>query len=146
MDMQALISFAKNLGRVPMVIDATDVIVDDDDPSFILVGFESEGSAPRRYLMLQRSHEFDEQDVAMGMDHVYIERDSQGCSAYGGITRFELFRDRALIILEAAAARKLGNETEFEVRFELEDRQFDELRAGLAEVFKGLKCFVDHET
>jgi hypothetical protein len=129
-----------------MVIDATDVIVDDGDPGLTLVGFDSEGPGPRRYLMLQRSHEFNEQDVAMGMDHVYIERDSQEYSAYGGITRFELFRDRALISLEAATARKLGNEAEFEVRFELEDRRFEELRAGLAEVFKGFECFADLAT
>jgi Immunity protein 10 len=129
-----------------MVIDATDVIVDDGDPGFILVGFDSQGPGPRRYLMLQRSHEFDEQDVALGMDHVYIERDSQGYSAYGGITRFELFRDRALISLEDATARKLGNEAEFEVRFALEDRRFEELRAGLAEVFKGFESFADLAT
>jgi hypothetical protein len=129
-----------------MVIDTTDVIVDDDDPGLILVGFSSEGLGPRRYLMLQRSYEFDEQDVAPGMDRVYIERDSQGYSAYGGIKRFELFRDRALISLEAATARKLGNEAEFEIRFELEDRRFEELRAGLAGVFKGFECFADLAT
>src|SRR5438874_2402608 len=110
-----------------MVIDTTDVIVDDGDPGLIVVGFSSEGPGPRRYLMLQRSYEFDEQDVALGMDHVYIESDSQGYSAYGGITRFELFRDRALISLEPATARKLGNEAEFEIRFELEDSRFEEL-------------------
>ena len=129
-----------------MVIDATDVVVDDGDPDFILVGFDSEGPGLRRYLMLQRSYEFDEQDVALGMDRVYIERDDQGYSAYGGITRFELHRDRALISLDAATARKLGNEAEFELRFDLEDRRFEEVRTGLAEVFKGFDCFADLAT
>jgi immunity protein 10 of polymorphic toxin system len=129
-----------------MVIEATNVVVDDGDPGFILVGFDSEGPGPRRYLMLQRSHEFDEQDVALGMDHVHIERDSQGYSAYGGIMRFELRRDRAMISLNAVTARMLGNEEEFEVKFDLEDGRFEELRAGLAEVFKGFECFADRTT
>lgn len=129
-----------------MVIDATDVVVDVGDPDFILVGFDSEGPGPRRYLMLQRSYEFDERDTAMGMDRVYIERDSQGHSAYGGIARFDLHRDRALISLDAATARKLGEGAEFEVRFDLEERRFEELRAGLAEVFKGFDCFADLAT
>jgi hypothetical protein len=129
-----------------MVIEATDVVVDDADLGFIVVGFDSEGPGLRGSLMLQRSHEFDEQDVALGMDHVYIERDSQRYSAYGGITRFELRRDRAMVSLDAATARKLGNEAEFEVRFDLEDRRFEELRAGLAKVFKGFECFADLAT
>jgi hypothetical protein len=126
-----------------MVIDANDVIVDDGDPDFILVGFDSDGPGPRRYLMLQRSYVFDEQDIALGMDRVHIERDSQGYSAYGGITRFDLHRNRALISLDAATALRLGDEAEFEVRFDLGDRRFEELRAGLAEVFKGFDCFAD---
>jgi hypothetical protein len=126
-----------------MVADATDVVVDDGGPDFILVGFDSEGSGPRRYLMLQRSYEFDEQDVALGMDRVYIERDSQGYSAYGGVTRFERHRDRALISLDAATALRPGDEGEFGVRFDPEDRRFEESRAGLAEVFKGFDCFAD---
>jgi hypothetical protein len=126
-----------------MVIDATDVIVDDGDPDFILVGFDSDGPGPRRYLMLQRSYVSDEQDIALGMDRVHIERDSQGDSAYGGITRFDLHRNRALISLDAATALRLGDEAEFEVRFDLGDRRFEELRAGLAEVFKGFDCFAD---
>lgn len=125
-----------------MVIHATDVVVDDDgDPGFIVVGFDSEGPGSRRYLMLQRSYEFDEQDIALGMDRVYIERDSQAYSAYGGILRVELHRDRVLMSLDAATARKLGDEAEFEVRFDLEERRFEELRAGLTEVFKGFDCF-----
>jgi hypothetical protein len=126
-----------------MVIDATRVAIDADDPAFVLVGFESEGGGSRRYLMLQRSREFDARDVALGMDAVYIERDGQRYSSYGGITRFELRRDRALIRLDAVTAGKLGGEAEFEVRFGLGDEQFEGLRAGLAGIFRGFDCFVD---
>ena len=48
-----------------------------------------------------------------------------------------------VISLDAATARKLGNDPEIEVRFDLEDRRFEELRAGLAAVFRGLECFAD---
>lgn len=109
-----------------MVIDVTDVVVEDGDPSLILVGFDSEDPSPGPDLMLRRWHKFDEQDIAPGLDSVSIERDSQEYSAYGGIPRFEPRRDRAGIRLDAATARKLGNEAEDAVRFDLEDRRFEE--------------------
>src|SRR5262245_55504926 len=129
-----------------MLIDAKYVTIDAEDPDFTLVGFASDGRDPRQYLMLQRSRNFDEQDVATGMDNVYVERDDQRYSAYGGIRLFELRRNFAWLLLDAATARKLGNEAVFEVRFELEDERFEELRAGLARLFKGLGCFADLAT
>ena len=126
-----------------MVIDSTGVAIDADDPALILVGFESERGGARHYLMLQRSRELDQQDIASGMDAVYIERDDQGHSAYGGITRFELRRDRALIRLDDDTAGKLGGEGEIEVRFGLDDEQFEGLRAALAEVFHGFDTFIN---
>jgi hypothetical protein len=129
-----------------MVIGTTNVVIDTGDPDFIIVAFESEKGGSRRYLMLQRAHEFGEEDVALGMDGVYIERDDQRYSAYGGITRLELHRDHALITLDSVTARKLGDDPEIEVRFDLEHRQFTELRAGLAEIFRGFGCFTDLAT
>lgn len=125
-----------------MVIDATNVVVDNDDPDLIVVGFEVEECESPRYLVLQRAHKFDEQDIALGMDRVYIERDDQFYGAYGGIARFELHRDHVLIQMDADGAKKL-DEPEFLVRFDLDVEAFEKLRAGLGVVFNGFECFAD---
>lgn len=126
-----------------MLIDSTDVAIDADVPTLILVGFESERRGSRHYLILQRSREFDQQDIELGLDAIYIERDDQRHSSFGGITRFELRRDRVRIRLDGVTAEKLGGEAEIEVRFGVDNDQFERLRAALAEVFHGYDTFVD---
>jgi Immunity protein 10 len=126
-----------------MNVNANQVGIDTDDPDFIVVGFAWKGRDPYHYRTLQRAYEFDEQDVALGMDSYHVEKDDQKYSAYGGILRFQLHRDRALISLDTKTARKLDGEPELEIRFDLGDEQFEDLRAGLTAVFKGFDCFAD---
>lgn len=85
-------------------------------------GFEQVTADSRQYVMLQRSYEFDEQDIELGMDNVYIERDDQLWSAYGGILQFALERKRVLVKLGAETAAKLGAESEYEILFDVGDR------------------------
>jgi hypothetical protein len=92
--------------------------------------------------MFQRSYEFDERDIALGMNNVYLERNGQGSSAYGGIRRLELKRDRALLQVEGETAKRVGEE-ELQIHFRLDDEEFAQLRRGLRLVFDGFDCFVD---
>ena len=88
---------------------AIDVVVDDSDDNFILVGFADEQDGRYRdALHFQRSYEFDEQDVALGMDQVYVERNGQSQGAYGGIERVELppYRVRIVVRGRRSAGRK----------------------------------------
>jgi hypothetical protein len=55
---------------------------------FHLVGFADFDA--NTYFMLQRAFEFNEQDVALGMDTYYIEWCGQEHSGYGGISQFVL--------------------------------------------------------
>jgi Immunity protein 10 len=92
------------------LIRANSVVVADDDPILVLVGFEQVTVDSRRYLMLQRSYEFDEQDIELGMNDVYLKRDDQLWSAYGGILQFASERNRVLIKLGGETAAKLGGD------------------------------------
>lgn len=116
----------------------------EDRVEFLLIWFADEDANPCQYLMLQRAREFDEQDRTLGMDDVYIERDDQGWSAYGGILRFELCNDRAYLKLDDCTATKIGGVSEIEVHFNPDPIKIRELATGLQMVFSGLNCFVNH--
>lgn len=121
-----------------MIIEANRIAVDDSDSELIVIGFDSSNSDPAGYLILQRSYHFDDQDAALGMNDVYIERNSQARSAYGGITHCDLKRNQLLINLDSSTARELGGDATYEIRFSLDDQAFEELRSGLTRLFDGL--------
>ncbi len=122
---------------------ANTVVVDDADEEFILVGFADEQDGQyREALHFQRSYEFDEQDVELGMDEVYVERGIQAGAAYGGIIKVELHLDRVLVVTNGATAEKL-RDGEFEIVFSVPPREFDDLRAGLRKVFEGFGVLKD---
>lgn len=116
---------------------ANTVVVDDSDEDFILVGFAHERDGDyHEAIHFQRAYEFDEQDTALGMNKVYIERGSQLRSAYGGIESVSLSRNRIQITLSENTARSLGDE-EFEISFDVPVAEFRTLLDGLSKVFDG---------
>lgn len=116
---------------------ATNVVVDRSDKEYILVGFVGvrDGRYPEA-LHFQRSYEFDTQDIDLGMDQVYVERNDQSQSGYGGIERVDVSRDRMKVILSGATAESLEDSC-FEVALLMTDENFEELKAGLLSVFQG---------
>ena len=123
---------------------AIDVVVDDSDDNFILVGFADEQDGRYRdALHFQRSYEFDEQDVALGMDQVYVERNGQSQGAYGGIDRVELHPDRVRIVVRGPTAQRLGD-SEFEIGLSLAPEEFGQLRQALRVVFEDFGSLVEY--
>jgi hypothetical protein len=120
---------------------ANTVVVDDSDKELILVGFADDMCGRYRdALMVQRSYEFDEQDVGPGMDRVYIERNEQSRGGYGGIRQFDLYRDRVSVALDDTMGKRLGGDL-FEITFQVDEDRFSSLRSGLAAVFRGCECY-----
>ncbi|MGL6076254.1 MAG: Imm10 family immunity protein [Fimbriiglobus sp.] len=121
--------------------EANTVVVDDSDPSFILVGFADEKDGVcRDSLHFQRSHEFDAQDVAMGMDSVYAER--TGWGGYGGVERVELYRDRVRVVIGRQLAVSMAT-PEFDIGISLPPGEWQRLRDGLRVVFAGFDSLVE---
>jgi len=119
------------------------VTVDDSNDDFILVGLAEERSGPyREALHFQRSHVFNEQDIALGMNQVYVERNDQSQCGYGGIDRVELHRDHIEVILSGKTAEALGNDR-FRIALSLPAGEFDRLRKGLEAVFRDFSCLVE---
>jgi hypothetical protein len=123
---------------------ANTVVVDDSDEEFILVGFADEQDGEyREALHFQRSHEFDEQDRALGLDSVYAERNGQGQGGYGGVERVELHRDRVRVVIGGPLAADMGT-GEFDIALSLPPAEFERLRDGLRVVFAGFGSLVEY--
>ena len=118
------------------------VSVEEDSASW-LVGFADAEFSTRRYLRLQREKSPHPQDVALGLDGYHIELDDPSQSCHGGIAAFELFRDHAIVEFSDDGASVLGDRKVIVIEFALREKQLDQLRAGLAKIFRGDECFLD---
>jgi hypothetical protein len=122
--------------------EANKVAVVDSEGS-ILVGFAYELDGDyREALLLSRSHEFNEQDVALGLDQVHIERNDQIQSGYGGIERVVLSPEHVRVVLSGRTAESLGDK-EFDISLSLTADEYDRLRQGLRLVFRGFDTPVE---
>ena len=123
---------------------ANTVVVDDSDPEFILVGFADEqGGEYCEALHFQRSYEFDEQDVGLGMDRVYAERNDQSQGGYGGVERVELHPGRVRVVVGDTLAVRIGTD-EFDIALSLAPDEFEKLRSGLRAVFAGFGTLAEY--
>lgn len=124
-----------------VVFHAKCVSLDDQEDCW-LVGFADDKFDTRDYLMLQRAFEDDEQDVSLGEDTYYVERNGQGWSGYGGIKTFELQRDRVKVSFTKEGADEVGGVTEMEITFQLDMEEFSELKDYLGKVFANTDCLI----
>ena len=123
---------------------ASIVVVDSSDDEFILVGFadERDGAYGKALPTSGDSHHFDEQDVALGMDRVYTERNSQSQGGYGGVEQIDkLHRGRVRVVIRRELAERMGDD-EFEITLALPPEEFARLREGLRVVFAGFGSLV----
>ncbi len=124
---------------------ASTVTVDELDDALV-IGFAKldRDGVPEEYVLLQRSLDSDEDEP--GIDGVYVERDDQVFCGYGGIVRYVLRRDRALVELDERMGRALGGEEVWHhvtIRFQLDDSMFGLLHEQLGRLFVDCACFVD---
>ena len=125
--------------------DVNTVTVDEINDALV-IGFArlDRDGVPEEYVMLQRSLDPDEDEP--GIDGVYVERDDQEFCGYGGIVRYVLQRDRALVELDERMGRALGGEEVWRhvtIRFQIDDSMFGLLREQLGRLFVDCACFVD---
>jgi hypothetical protein len=130
-------------GNTMAVVFHANCVTIDDREDFWLVGFADDRFKTFDYLTLQRAFEDDEQDVSLGMNTYHVERNGQTWSGYGGIQAFELKRDRAKVTFTTDGAAKMGEVTEMEITFEIDDNEFSKLRDRLAKIFAGTHCLVE---
>jgi hypothetical protein len=115
----------------------------EDMGDYLLVGLADQKYDTVDYLTFQRAHEFDEQDVRLGMDAVHVERNGQGYSGYGGIRSVRLFPDRLQVDFDEKGVRFMGGLASTEVMFDFPGEVIERLRSALEQCFAGFDCFRD---
>jgi hypothetical protein len=119
------------------------VSVENTD-SYLQVGFADREFETAEYLMLQRAQKVDEQDKRLGLAGVYVERNDQAISMYGGIERFELLPGRVRVLFDEQGLKVMCGLRETEVTFDRSGEALVELRAALRRCFEGLDCYSEN--
>lgn len=102
----------------------------DDD--VLIVGFADAQFDTQHYLMFQRSLDEDEFE-----EDVYVERDGQNQSTYGGIEKLILFRNKALFNFNLKTSQWLNLEQEVMINFSISDEKFKQLKIGFEQLCAG---------
>jgi hypothetical protein len=110
-------------------------------PTYWFVGFADKKVGTNDYVMLQRGFENDEEEIALGMDTYYIERNDQGSGGYGEIAKFELFQSRVVISFTEVGADRMDGIATMDITFEIDDAAFLDLQTGLERIFAGADCY-----
>jgi hypothetical protein len=76
----------------------------------ITVGLADNEFDPSHYVLLQRTLEPDKQDQQLGLDGIYIESDSQSCSAYNGVKNITIAESQLRIEIDERYSQQLGAE------------------------------------
>jgi Immunity protein 10 len=118
-----------------------------EDTEFCLhVGFADREHDTTDYLTLHRGHAFDEQDWRTGTANVYVERNGQGNSLYGGITHCELFPGRVRLRFNEKGAQVMGGLKEIEITFVASKERQSALGAALRRCFEGFGSYSENMT
>lgn len=83
--------------------------VEEDEDTFVLA-FADDAENPSTYLMLQYPLDVDEQDVRLGLDGLYIERDDQSLGCYRGVSAIRRTGERIEIALTDSGRGRLEAE------------------------------------
>ena len=116
----------------------------EDMGDYLLVGLADQQHETTDYLTFQRAHQFDEQDIRLGHDTVYIERNDQFYSGYGGMRSVALHSDRLHIDFDEHGATFMRGIVATDVLFAFSSECFEALRAGLHRCFSGFAYFHDN--
>ena len=105
------------------------------EEGFWQIAFTDDAHRPTLYLICQNAFEYDEADVRNGIDSHYVECNDQSRSAYGGIERVALGRDRVYFTFAPEAGERLGLPCGLGLSFRLEDEAYAALTAHAARIF-----------
>ena len=122
---------------------ANHVAVTREDWGDLVMLSADEDLGSEQYLMLQAKDRYDDQDVHLGMDDIYVETCGQGWSWYGNIELFELTRNCVSVQLSRDAATRMGHDGKIEATFSLGETAFAHLRKTLQKIFDGEDYYRD---
>jgi hypothetical protein len=81
-----------------------------DDGEIIMLGFADDEFEPSKFVMIQKNHQYDDQDRKLGMDKIHIQVEDQSRSSYGGITKVEIDNGVIKVSLSSSCKKILSVE------------------------------------
>jgi len=70
------------------------------EEGYYMIGFSDNGDEPNQYVILQKSIDFDEQDIELGLNSYYFEYSDQSNSEYDVCRNVVLEKDKITFILK----------------------------------------------
>ena len=120
---------------------ATELSVLQEDDALITTLAVPTAKGEHVYLMFQRADEYDEQDMALGMDEPYIEYCGQESSWYGHMHAVILHPNRLSVQMDAEAAMQMDDDGQIDVRFNLTPERYAQLQQALRTTFDGCEYY-----
>lgn len=113
--------------------EATYSCIQDDEHTLTLSVCDDKFE-PKKFIILQRTHEHGDQDKELGMDGIYIQIEDQSRSAYKGIETIKLCKEILTIELFPEAKLALAIEGNIEIYFGSEINNLEALKTQLERI------------
>ncbi len=128
-------------------IDVNEVVCDPAHPVYVLFGrlVTPEDRDYQEWLSIKRGHIINGGKVTGESYEVHGRWNDGTHGAHDVTLRAELHRDRLILHADYAFVGELGGR-DFEVRFVLNDREFERLRSVLRQLLSAAASYVDHST
>ncbi len=98
----------------------------EDDGFTAMLGFSDDQFEPSKFLIVQRAHEYDDQDIKLGMDNLHIQLEDQSRAYYGGVTSISVVANTLLLKLNHSAKSSLLVDGDIEIILDLNNPNLKE--------------------
>lgn len=109
-------------------------VFNQDDGYMIMLGFANDEFEPSRFVLIQKAHEFDAQDIKLGMNKLHIQVEDQSRAQYGGITSFNIRGDSIVIELDDLAKSSLKIDGDIEIMLDLKHPDLENVISVLKDI------------
>ncbi len=111
-------------------------IFSQDDGHLAIIGFSDDEFEPSKFIILQKTHEYDEQDKQLGMDKVHIQIEDESRSKYGGIKAISLSKGIINITLDDETKSILKVDGDIEIALDMNNPEIDNVVSSLKTLFE----------
>lgn len=109
-------------------------IFEQGDGYMVILGFADDEFEPSQFVIIKKAHEYDEQDIKLGMDKLHIQVEDQSRAHYGGITAFDVTNNNLLVQLDDLAKSSLKLDADIEIMFDQNHPNLKDTLSKLEEI------------
>mgnify|MGYP001189983583 CR=1 FL=1 len=119
------------------------VVEEDGDALIVAFGALDTNGEPITHVLLSRN--LDPKEDWAGINGVYVQRDSDANSVWGGISSFELHVDRVRIRSNPATATAVfDGSDDVTIGLDVDPDELDDAHEALERLFHNCNCYIPH--